>query len=150
MPGPLTFDLNAARAREGISDALGARPQQPQMMQPQMMPPQMMQPPGMNPRLGAPPAPNFGAQPMAPQQSPTGAVFGGPTQFMQSLPPQAQQMAQRMPQPWGQPPQFGPQRQPLNPQQFLQQFMSQMPQGSPARQAQLNPQLLQMLQRYGQ
>lgn len=144
MPGPLTFDLNAARAREGISDALGARPQQPQMMQP----------PGMNPRLGAPPAPNFGAQPMAPQQSPTGAVFGGPTQFMQSLPPQAQQMAQRMPQPWGQPPQFGPQgapqRQPLNPQQFLQQFMSQMPQGSPARQAQLNPQLLQMLQRYGQ
>lgn len=165
MPGPLTFDLNAQRARTDIGDALGlaARPQQGQ--------------PGMQM------APNFPQRPVAPQgaQQPTQGMF--PPQIAQQLPPWMQARMQQAPQwappsptgaPQGAPPpqapgamlnQLAPQAPGMSPQysamlnQLRQQVQGAQMQGvpqSPPQQAfggQNNPiaaRIAQLMQRYGQ
>jgi len=158
MPGPLTFDLNAQRARGDIGDALGlaARPQMQTMGAPgsQGFPMYAPPPPSSFPAQGAgqqmpqgwrpptpppPPFPGFlGAQPYGPQGAPGGA-----------------------PPAWGQPgamPQGGTPPGPINPQ-LLQQLLAMRPQGgaapmgAPQNMQQGNQHaalLAQLMQHYGQ
>lgn len=112
MPGPLTFNINAARAQAGLADTMNAfRPQAPQPSQamPGFQPPQMPQP-----------------QQTGAQVNPFSAMPGG---FSPQTHPSWQQPP--LPPPQMQPqmqPQTQPQTRPMQPPQPLPAtYQSQMP-----------------------